>query len=166
VVSLWFPTAAARVRSRVWSSGICGGQSGAGQVFSEYFSFLCQSSFHQLLQNHPHLSSGAGTIGQKWLQYKGLSPIPLAIKKRKYLCYDNISYCCTNLLGMLIKWEEGERNDRENNENLFLFCLATISCAFTNQVLNTHLLHGRRSHKMNITISDFLSQAQIFQLLI
>jgi hypothetical protein len=50
-----------------------------GQVFSEYSGFPCQSSFHQLLHNHPHLSSGAGTIGQKWLQYKGLSPTPLAI---------------------------------------------------------------------------------------
>jgi hypothetical protein len=29
-VSRWLPTAAARVRARVWSSGICGGQSGAG----------------------------------------------------------------------------------------------------------------------------------------
>jgi hypothetical protein len=52
-----------------------------GQVFSEYFGFPCQSSFHQLLPNHPHLSSGAGTIGQKWPQYKGLSPTPLAIKE-------------------------------------------------------------------------------------
>jgi hypothetical protein len=51
------------------------------QVFSEYFSFPCQSSFHQLLHNQPHLSSGAGTIGQKWPQYKGLSPTPLALKK-------------------------------------------------------------------------------------
>jgi hypothetical protein len=50
-----------------------------GQVSSEYFGFPCQSSFHQLL--HSHLSSGAGTIGQKWPQYKGLSPTPLAIKK-------------------------------------------------------------------------------------
>jgi hypothetical protein len=31
-VSRWLPTAAARVRSRV-SSGICGGQSGAGAGF-------------------------------------------------------------------------------------------------------------------------------------
>jgi hypothetical protein len=52
-----------------------------GQVFSEYFGFPCQSSFHQLLHNPPHLSSGAGTIGQKWPQCKGLSPTPLAIKK-------------------------------------------------------------------------------------
>jgi hypothetical protein len=34
-----------------------------GQVFSEYFDFPCQFSFHRLLHTH-HLSSGAGTIGQ------------------------------------------------------------------------------------------------------
>jgi hypothetical protein len=34
-----------------------------GQVFSEYFGFPCQFSFHGLLHTH-HLSSGAGTIGQ------------------------------------------------------------------------------------------------------
>jgi hypothetical protein len=34
-----------------------------GQVFSEYFGFPCQISFHQLLHTH-HLSSGAGGIGQ------------------------------------------------------------------------------------------------------
>jgi hypothetical protein len=32
------------------------------QVFSEYFTFPCQFSFHQML--HTHLSSGAITIGQ------------------------------------------------------------------------------------------------------
>jgi hypothetical protein len=32
-VSRWLPKAAARVRARVWSSGICGGQSGAGAGF-------------------------------------------------------------------------------------------------------------------------------------
>jgi hypothetical protein len=34
------------------------------QVFSEYFGFPCQFSFHQLLHIHHHLSSGFGTIGQ------------------------------------------------------------------------------------------------------
>jgi hypothetical protein len=33
-----------------------------GQVFSEYFGFPCQFSFHQLLHTHP--SSGAGIMGQ------------------------------------------------------------------------------------------------------
>jgi hypothetical protein len=78
-VSRWLLTAAARVWFRVWSSGICGGQSGAGAGFPEYFGFPCQCSSHQLLHNHPHLSSGPGAIGQKWPQYKGLSPTPLAI---------------------------------------------------------------------------------------
>jgi hypothetical protein len=35
-----------------------------GQIFSEYFGFPCHSLFHQLLHNHHHISSGAGTIGQ------------------------------------------------------------------------------------------------------
>jgi hypothetical protein len=35
-VSRWLPTAAALVRARVRSCGICG-----GQVFSEYFGFPC-----------------------------------------------------------------------------------------------------------------------------
>jgi hypothetical protein len=34
-----------------------------GQVFSNYFGFPCQSSFHQLVHTH-HLSSGASAIGQ------------------------------------------------------------------------------------------------------
>jgi hypothetical protein len=41
-----------------------------------------------LLHSHPHLSSGAGTIGQRWPQYKGLSPTPLAIIKRNTLSSD------------------------------------------------------------------------------
>jgi hypothetical protein len=57
------PTAAARVRAQVRSCGICGRQSGTGQVFSKYFGFPCQFSFNLLLHIH-HLSSGAGTIGQ------------------------------------------------------------------------------------------------------
>jgi hypothetical protein len=52
-VSRWLPTAAAWVHSRVWSSGICGGQSGGGQIFSEYFGFPCHS-FHQILHPHNH----------------------------------------------------------------------------------------------------------------
>jgi hypothetical protein len=38
-VSRRLPTMAVRVRARVISCGICGGQSGMGQVFSEHFSF-------------------------------------------------------------------------------------------------------------------------------
>jgi hypothetical protein len=38
-VSHWLPTAAARVRSRIWKSGICGEQSGAGADFLLVFRF-------------------------------------------------------------------------------------------------------------------------------
>jgi hypothetical protein len=51
-VSRWLPTAAARVRVRA-ACGVCGGQNGTGQVFSEYFGFPCQS-FHHFLHHHNH----------------------------------------------------------------------------------------------------------------
>jgi hypothetical protein len=55
-----------------------------GQVFSEYFGFSCQSSFHQLLHNL-HRSSGAGTIGQQWPTYQvdSVSPHPEKLKRRR-----------------------------------------------------------------------------------
>jgi hypothetical protein len=39
ILSRWFPNAAARVRARVWSCGICGGQSGAGAGFLRVLRF-------------------------------------------------------------------------------------------------------------------------------
>jgi hypothetical protein len=57
--SRWLPTAAVRGSSPglvMWDFVV--DKVALGQVFSEYFGFPCQSSFHQLLQNHPHLSSG------------------------------------------------------------------------------------------------------------
>jgi hypothetical protein len=38
-VSRWLPTMAARVQTRVLSSGICGGQSGAGAGFLRVLQF-------------------------------------------------------------------------------------------------------------------------------
>jgi hypothetical protein len=56
-----------------------------GQVFSEYFSFLCQFSFHRLLHTHHHLSSGAGTIGQTVAAVPSeLSLTPLQEEKKNY----------------------------------------------------------------------------------
>jgi hypothetical protein len=55
VVSRWLPTAAARVRARVWQVGFVVDKVASGQVFSEYFGFPCQNrSFHQLLHPHNH----------------------------------------------------------------------------------------------------------------
>jgi hypothetical protein len=51
-VSCWLPIAAARVRARVWQVGFVVDKMALGQVFSEYFGFPCQSSFHQILHHH------------------------------------------------------------------------------------------------------------------
>jgi hypothetical protein len=53
-----------------------------GQVFSDYFSFLCQFSFHRLLQTHHHLLSGAGIIGQLVADVPSLTS-PQETKKKK-----------------------------------------------------------------------------------
>jgi hypothetical protein len=60
-VSRWLPTAAARVQSRAWLSGICGGQSGAGAGFLRVLRFPLPF----IPPNSPSSqSAGAGTIGQ------------------------------------------------------------------------------------------------------
>jgi hypothetical protein len=61
-VSRWFPIAAARVRARVWSSGICGGQNGAGAGFLRVFWFPLSVLIPPNSQSSQ--SPGAGTIGQ------------------------------------------------------------------------------------------------------
>jgi hypothetical protein len=51
-----------------------------GQVFSVYFGFPCQFSFHQMLNTH--LSSGAGAVGQTVADVpSGLAPPPRNLKK-------------------------------------------------------------------------------------
>jgi hypothetical protein len=45
-VSRWLPTAAAWVRTRAGHVGFVMDKVVPGQVFSEYFGFPCQSSFH------------------------------------------------------------------------------------------------------------------------
>jgi hypothetical protein len=56
------------------------------QVFSEYFGFPCQFSFHRLFHTH-HLSSGAGTIGQLVADVpsgRSLTPPQETRKEHKY----------------------------------------------------------------------------------
>jgi hypothetical protein len=45
-VSRWLPTAAARVRARVWQVECVVDNVASGQTFSEYFGFPCQKPFH------------------------------------------------------------------------------------------------------------------------
>jgi hypothetical protein len=63
-VSHWLATEAAWVRAPVWSSGICGGQSGAGAGFLRVLLFPLPNF---VPSDSPSTQSpGACTIGQKW----------------------------------------------------------------------------------------------------
>jgi hypothetical protein len=53
-VSRWLPTAAARVLVREKHVGFVVDKAALGQVFSKYFGFPCQSSFHQFIYHHKH----------------------------------------------------------------------------------------------------------------
>jgi hypothetical protein len=64
-----------------------------GQVFSEYFGFPCQFSFHRQLHIHYRLSSGAGTIGQLLADVpSGLSLTPPQ-ETKKTTPYHNLGIC-------------------------------------------------------------------------
>jgi hypothetical protein len=55
-----------------------------GQVFSKYFGYFYQYSFHQLLHTHHHLSSGTGTVRQLVADApSGLSRTPPHKTKKK-----------------------------------------------------------------------------------
>jgi hypothetical protein len=69
VVSRWLPTAAARVRARVWSSGICGGQNGAGAGFLRVLRFPLPIIIPPIAPQSPSSIIWGCTIGQKWPQY-------------------------------------------------------------------------------------------------
>jgi hypothetical protein len=58
-----------------------------GQVFSEYFDFLCQFSFHRLLHIHHHLSPGAATIGELVADVPGGLSVTPSQKLKKYITY-------------------------------------------------------------------------------
>jgi hypothetical protein len=85
-----------------------------GQVFSEYFGFPCQFSFHRLLHTHHHLSSGAGTIGQQVADVpSGLSLTPRRETKKKR-CYVISSH--TELFIYTIFWDITPRNPLKVNQ--------------------------------------------------
>jgi hypothetical protein len=73
-VSRWPLTVEARVCARVNPCGICGGQSGTGQVFSEFFGFPCKYIIPPLL--HIHLSPPHEVCGcsDQAVHYHNLGP--------------------------------------------------------------------------------------------
>jgi hypothetical protein len=80
-VSRWLPTAAARIRSRVWSSGICGGQSGAGAGFLRVLRFPLPIFIPPIAPQSPSPIIWGWYNRLEVAAVQGLSPIPLALKK-------------------------------------------------------------------------------------
>jgi hypothetical protein len=71
--SCWLPTTAARVRVRFWQVGFVVDKVASGQVFWEYFGFLCQNrSFHQLLHPHNHPGQTRRGLATSWLPVQGV----------------------------------------------------------------------------------------------
>jgi hypothetical protein len=50
----WLPIAEARFRVRAEHVGFVVDKAALGKVFSEYFRFPCQLSFHHFLHHHNH----------------------------------------------------------------------------------------------------------------
>jgi hypothetical protein len=80
-VSCWLPTAAARVQARVWSCGICGGQSGAGAGILRVLRFPLPIFIPPIApQSPPSIIWGWYNRPEVAAVPSGLSPIPLIIK--------------------------------------------------------------------------------------
>jgi hypothetical protein len=78
-----FPLRWLRLEPRSYHVGFVVDKGAQGHIFSEYFYFPCQFSFHRLLHIH-QLSSKDGTIGQLVADVpRGLSPIASQETKKK-----------------------------------------------------------------------------------
>jgi hypothetical protein len=73
-----------------------------GQVFSEYFGFPCQSSFHQLLHNHPPLSFGLYNRPEVAAIPGDVGPTPLKKISHVTLGLPN-SDCCIIILHVITR---------------------------------------------------------------
>jgi hypothetical protein len=81
-VSGWLPTAAARVRARVYSCGICGGQSGARAGFLRVLRFPLPIFIPPITPQSPSsIIWGLCNRPEVAAVPSGLSPTPLIIKK-------------------------------------------------------------------------------------
>jgi hypothetical protein len=81
-VSRWLPTAAARVQARVWSCGICGGQSGAGTGFLRVLWFPLPIFIPPIAPQLPSsIIWGLYNMPEVATVPSGLSLTPLIIKK-------------------------------------------------------------------------------------
>jgi hypothetical protein len=81
-VSRWIPTAAARVRARVWSCGICGGQNDAEAGFLRVLPFPLPIFIPPIAPQSPSSNIwGLYNRPEVAAVPSGLSPTPLTKKK-------------------------------------------------------------------------------------
>jgi hypothetical protein len=91
-ISRWLPTAAARGPQL----GFVVDKVVLGRVFSEYFGFPCQSSFHQIHHHHNH--PGQATIGQSVAAVpSGPSWTPPPTKRIKKKMSESVEYAVVAL---------------------------------------------------------------------
>jgi hypothetical protein len=87
-VSLWLPTAAARVRARILSCGICGRQSGAGAGFLRVLRFPLPIFIPPIAPQSPSsIIWGLYNTPEVAAVPSGLSPTPLIIKKNNNMTF-------------------------------------------------------------------------------
>jgi hypothetical protein len=83
-VSRWLPTAAAQIRARVWSCGICGGQSGVGAGFLRILRFPLPIFIPPIAPQSPsYIIWGLYNRPEMAAVPSGLSPTPQ--NKKKYV---------------------------------------------------------------------------------
>jgi hypothetical protein len=119
-----------------------------GQVFSEYYGFLYQFPFHQLLHTH-HPSSEAGAIGQLMFGIpSGLSrPIPRKLKKKKKESGNGLYEVSSQLRGAAEA--ENEKHLRQNGR--YPKRKAIIRRSLTLPDVESVVLHRAQSD-INVTI--------------
>jgi hypothetical protein len=76
------------------------GKMALGQVFTGYFGFPCQFSFHRLQRTH-HLSSGAGTIGRSVADVPSGLSLALPQEAKKNLFNPNLRHIACNLVVLI-----------------------------------------------------------------
>jgi hypothetical protein len=145
--------AATRVRSRVWSSRICGGQSGAGAGFPRVLRFPLPIFIPPIAPQSPSPIIGAGTIGQKWSQYKALSPTPLSIKK---IVENKASgeYIASNF--RVEKWAKG-RNQREGGSKLVFYLAHSLTLRMEAIYSPENSIDSQRATHYNIVTCEELA---------
>jgi hypothetical protein len=92
-VSRWLPTAAARVRVRDWSCGICGGQSGAGAGFLPVLRFPLPNFIPPTAPQSPSsIIWGLYNRPEMTAVPSGLSPTPVMIINKIIIIHHILYY--------------------------------------------------------------------------